>query len=172
MHYSSLIASNAIHNFEPIPVEEDKVLAILSSANKFLFNPKLKPWHFVVIQEPMNILKFSSICYHDTMITAPLCIVICGEYDKNWWINDNYCYKYKEDDVILTANNMRCKSMSLGLETTLITNIDTARCKQLLKLPDNIEPVCSLAIGYVPKKDHDEINETEINKVHWENFSF
>jgi len=73
--------------------------------------------------------------------------VICADHSQSW--------KRKEDgkdhadvDAAITTDHMTLQATALGLATCWICNFYVDKTRELLKLPDQLEPLVILPLGY------------------------
>jgi nitroreductase len=74
-------------------------------------------------------------------------IVICADHSQSW--------KRKEDgkdhadvDVAICTDHMTLQATELGLATCWICNFYVEKTRDLLSLPEHLEPVVILPLGY------------------------
>jgi nitroreductase len=77
---------------------------------------------------------------------APAIIVACGDHKKSWKRFDgkDHC----DVDVAIAVDHITLAAAELGLGTCWICAFNAERCREVLNLPDHIEPVVLLPIGY------------------------
>jgi len=140
-------ARYSCRNYEARPVEEEKLMLVLEAGRLAPSAVNFQPWHFYVIQETEQLERFHGAYHREWFRTAPCVIVICADHEKSW--------KRKVDgkdhgdvDAAITADHMTLQATELGLATCWICNFDPEKTRELLKLPENLEPVVILPLGY------------------------
>jgi nitroreductase len=160
----------SVRSYEEKKVEKEKLLSILEAGQLAPSAVNFQPWHFIVVQEEENHKNFSEIYHRDWFKQAPVYIVICGDHNESW--------KRKEDgkdhcdiDAAIAIDHMTLQATELGLGTCWICNFYVEKCKKFFNLPEHIEPIAILSLGY-PKGDHiPEKKRKELDTiVHWEKF--
>lgn len=128
-------------------VEKEKLMLVLEAGRVAPSAVNFQPWHFFVIQEADQLERFSGVYHREWFQTTPCVIVICADHEQSW--------KRKEDgkdhgdvDVAITTDHMTLQATELGLATCWICNFDLGKTRELLKLPDHLEPVVILPLGY------------------------
>jgi Nitroreductase len=123
-----------------------------------------------VVREPENHAKFSEIYHRDWFKEAPVYIIVCGDHNTAW--------KRKEDDkdhtdidAAIAIDHMTLQAIELGLGTCWICNFYVEKCREFFQLPEHIEPIAILSLGYpsddkIPTKKRKSLNKI----VHWEKF--
>ncbi len=145
-------------NYDSRVVEAEKLELVLEAGRVAPSAVNFQPWHFYVIRG--SDLKMIHPVYHrEWFRTAPCVIIICGDHSQSW--------KRKSDgkdhgdvDVAITVDHMTLQAAELGLATCWICNFDPVATGEVLNLPDHLEPVVILPLGYpLDKADpgrHDE----------------
>ena len=128
-------------------VEEEKLALVLEAGRIAPSAVNFQPWHFYVISEAGDLSKLHQVYHREWFQAAPCVIVICGDHSQVW--------KRKADgkdhcdiDAAITTDHMTLQATELGLATCWICNFDTEACSQLLGLPDHMEPMVLLPLGY------------------------
>jgi nitroreductase len=126
-------------------VEEEKLMKILEAGRVAPTAANFQPQRFIVVQgeEGMNKLRKCSANTYE----APLVIIVCGDHDIVW--KRRYDNKdFLDIDASIVTAHMMLQAADLGLGSVWIGSFDTAAVKREFNLPDNIEAVSILPIGY------------------------
>ncbi len=133
--------------YDSRPVEQEKLDLILEAGRVAPSAVNFQPWHFYVIREKEDLERIYGAYHREWFKTAPCVILICGNHAQGW--------KRKEDgkdhtdvDVAITTDHMTLQATELGLATCWICNFYVEKTRELLKLPDHLEPVVILPVGY------------------------
>jgi nitroreductase len=159
-------------SYKAQPVEEEKIMKILEAGRIAPSAANLQPSHFVVIREKKNIEKISSAYHREWLKFAPVIIVVCGDHSVSWKRSDgkDYC----DIDIAIAVDHMTLQAAELSLGTCWICNFNVAKCKEILNLPKNIEPIVLLPIAYPldsPNLERHNNGRKKLDKiVHWEKF--
>ncbi|PXY02197.1 nitroreductase [Marinifilum breve] len=160
----------SVRSYQQKEVEEEKLIKILEAGQLAPSAVNNQPWHFIVVREPENHAKFSEIYHRDWFKEAPVYIIVCGDHNTAW--------KRKEDgkdhtniDAAIAIDHMTLQATELGLGTCWICNFYVKKCKEFFQLPEHIEPIAILSLGYpnddkIPVKKRKALDEI----VHWEKF--
>ena len=88
-----------------------------------------------------------SIAKAGNIYNAPLAIIVCADHSKAWKRPfDNK--KTTDIDAAVLADHMMLQATELGLGTVCVCFFKPDVIKRKFSLPDNLEPVNILAIGY------------------------
>lgn len=157
----------SVRKYKTQEVEQNKVLKILEAARCAPSAVNFQPWHFIVINDKSKLKEIYQAYNREWIKEAPLIIVACADHSNSW--------KRKADDkdsadmdVAIAVDHMTLMANELDLGTCWVCNFDVALCKQALQLPEHIEPLVILPIGYanveVPVKKRKALHEiTHLN---------
>ena len=101
--------------FKSIPVNDEKINAVLDSGRWAPSWTNTQPWRFIVVKEKVIKEKLSKVVptiFSLSLIEAPLCIAICVDPKID-------PFHFIEDGTIATQN-MAIAAQSMGLSTTWI----------------------------------------------------
>ena len=132
----------SVRKFEDRPVEEDKLLYVLEAARVAPSACNFQPWHFVVVREAELKHKIAA----GWAEKAPAVIVACGDHNRAWRRKDgkDHC----DIDIAIAVDHITLAAAEVGLGTCWICWFDAFQCSLTLGLPDHVEPVALLPIGY------------------------
>lgn len=171
MNFIDLVKKRySVREYTSQKVEKEKLLQILEAGQYAPSAVNKQPWHFIVVEEEENHAKFSAIYHRDWFQKAPVYIVICGDHEQAW--------KRKEDgkdhtdvDAAIAIDHMTLQATELGLGTCWICNFYVEQCKSFFSLPDHIEPIAILSLGYPASTTSLEKKRKSLDEiVHWEKF--
>lgn len=141
----------SVRDFSNSPVEAEKLKYILEVARMAPSACNLQPWSFLVLQSE-EIREEIKECYdRDWFASAPLYILVCGNHEVSWkrkFDEKDHC----DIDIAIAAEHIALAVEEVGLGTCWVCNFDPEKCRKIVKLPENIEPMVLLPIGY-PARD-------------------
>jgi nitroreductase len=154
------------------PVEYDNLEIILEAGRIAPSAKNIQPWHFIVLRDKEKIKKISECYDREWLHNAPVIIVICGDHTVSWKRPDgkDHC----DIDIAIAVDHITLAATELGLGTCWICKFNEKRCAELLKLPEGIEPIVILPVGY-PVHEGDPDRHYILRKpfkdiVHWDSF--
>ena len=109
-----------------------------------------QPWHFIIVDESTR-GEFNEVFTKEGFKRAPLVIVACAEPEKAW-VRKADGRNYAWVDVAIAVTEMIGAATAEGLGTCWVAAIDPERVKKILSIPDNIDVVGVIAIGYPVKE--------------------
>lgn len=161
---------SSIRNFSPQPVEKEKLIHILEAARIAPSAANFQPWQFIVISEPVLLQLVKELYPREWLMTAPVIIAALGDHNKGWHRGkDNK--DFTEIDVAIAIDHLTLAAADSGLGTCWVCNFDAEKFRDLFNLPDDIEPIALIPIGYpgnhaIPVKLRKPIEKI----VHWNQF--
>lgn len=140
----------SVRGYENRPVETEKLLKVLEAGRLAPSAVNFQPVHFIVVTEAEEKKKIYETYPRGWLEEAPVIIVACGDHKLSWKRNDgkDHC----DIDVAIAVDHMTLAAADLGLGSCWICAFDAKKCQELFKLPDNLEPMVLLPIGY-PKSE-------------------
>lgn len=128
-------------------VEPEKLGLVLEAGRVAPSAVNFQPWHFFVLTEARDLEVFYEAYHREWFNTAPAVIVICGNKKESW--------KRKADgkdsldiDVAIATDHMTLQATELGLASCWVCNFDVEKARELLNLPEELDPMVILPLGY------------------------
>lgn len=131
-------------NYQDKKVEKEKLEKILEVARIAPTGGNRQPQRLIVIQETEGLNKVSKAA---NIYDVPLAIIICGDKDKVW--TRPFDGKQLTDiDTSIITDHMMLQATELGLASVWVCYFKPDVIRAEFNLPDNLEPVNILLIGY------------------------
>lgn len=139
----------SVRDFAPTPIEKDKLDKILECAMLAPTGCNFQPQRILVISEKNALKKLDECTKY--RFNAPTCICVCFNKDECWTRkhDDKTCGEV--DASIVTAHIM-FRAWELGIGSTWVMSFNPFKLREYFNIPDNLEPIALLPIGY-PAKD-------------------
>ncbi len=134
----------SVRDYKNKKVESDKLEKILLAAHVAPTAANLQPVRLIVVQQEdgLNKLKKAANLYG-----APLAIIVCAEHAKAWTRPfDNK--KTVDIDASILTDHMMMQATELGLGSVWICYFKPDVIREEFQLPDTLEPINILAVGY------------------------
>jgi len=162
----------SVRNFLDQPVEEEKLLHILEAARIAPSAVNFQPWHIVVIREKEKRSELAITYNRSWFLQAPVVLIVCSDHRTSWKRADGK--DHADIDIAIITDHMTLAAAELGLGTCWVCNFDAKKCREILNLPDHIEPVVYLPIGY-PIRNPEEPSRHLVRKkleeiIHWDKY--
>lgn len=147
MEFQELIAKRySVRAYQPEPVEEKKLQQVLAAACLAPTAHNNQPFQFIVLRTAGREEELKRIYRRDWLCRAPLVIVACAVAAEGWSRMDNK--NYGEVDTTIAMDHLILAAANLGLGTCWIAAFDPQALREILGLPEGIEPVALTPIGY------------------------
>lgn len=147
MEFSELIEKRySVRAYKPDPVEDDKLRQVLEAARLAPTAGNRQPFQLIVIPTAGREAELRRIYDRDWFVQAPLVICACGIPAQSWVRRDGK--NYTDVDVAIVMDHLILAATSLGLGTCWIAAFDPTAAREVLGLPDGVEPIAFTPLGY------------------------
>ncbi len=162
---------HSVRGYETRPVEEEKLMQVLEAGRMAPSACNLQPWYMIVVRDEEVKARVYEAYPRVWFGKAPVILVACGDHTQSWKREDgkDHC----DVDVAIAIDHMTLAAADAGLGTCWVCAFDVNKCRKALKLPDYIEPVALIPLGYpTEQEDPDRHRRKElVNVVHWDGFT-
>ena len=134
----------SVRKYTDKKVEAEKLDQILNAAHVAPTAANLQPVRLLVVQEEEGLKKISKAA---NLHGAPLAILVCADHSKAWKRPFDGMQTTDIDASILT-DHMMLEAVEQGLGTVWICYFKPDIIKEEFQLPDSLEPINILAVGY------------------------
>lgn len=145
--YDLVSARYSCRAYTSAPVSRDMILAVLDAARLAPSACNRQPWRFVVLDDEATRSKVLEAYPRDWARMAPVLIVACGEHSEAWHRGCDG-KDHTDVDVAIAVEHICLAASSLGLGTCWICNFDPQPVRDALNLPDGLEPIALIPVGY------------------------
>lgn len=141
----------SVRKYTDKKVEAEKLDQILNAAHVAPTAANLQPVRLLVIQQEEGLKKISKAA---NLHGAPLAILVCADHSKAW--KGPFDGKKTTDiDASILTDHMMLEATELGLGSVWICFFKPDIIKEEFQLPDSLEPINILAIGYADEAPAD-----------------
>jgi len=148
MEFKELIEKRySVRAYKPDPVEDEKLHQVLRAAHLAPTAANRQPFQIIVIHTTGREQKLRRIYNKDWFVQAPLVICACGTPAQGWVRRDDgksYC----DVDVAIAMDHLILAAADIGLGTCWIAAFDPTAAREVLGLPDDVEPIVFTPLGY------------------------
>lgn len=134
----------SVRSYSDKKVEQEKLDKILYAAHVAPTAANFQPVRLIVVQSDEGLNKIGKAA---NIYGAPLAIIVCSEHNKAWTRPFDGKQTVDIDASILT-DHMMLEATELGLGTVWICYFKADIIKREFDLPNNLEPINILAVGY------------------------
>lgn len=147
----------SVRKYANRPVESEKLEKIIEAAHVAPTAANLQPVRLLVVQEKDSMDKLGKAA---NTYNAPVAIIVCADHSKAW--TRPFDGKSMTDiDATILTDHMMLQATELGLGTCWICYFKADIVSKEFNLPDNLEPINILAVGYPDEKPAD--SERHVN---------
>jgi nitroreductase len=147
----------SVRKFKNQPVEEEKLKLILQAGHVAPTAANKQPQRILIIQSGEALEKLKQCT--GSHFNAPLALLVC--YDKDTtWVRVRFDQKNSGDvDASIVTTHMMLEAANIGIGSTWVMHFDPEKIRESFHIPQNIEPVALLVMGYaaedaVPSERH------------------
>ena len=134
----------SVRSYTDQKVEPEKLEQILEAARIAPTAKNQQPVKLLVVQGEEGLAKVGKAA---NIYGAPLAIIVCADHDQAW--TRPFDKKQSTDiDASILTDHMMLEATELGLGSVWICFFKPDVLREEFSLPDNLEPVNILAIGY------------------------
>ncbi|VGO21205.1 nitroreductase family protein [Pontiella sulfatireligans] len=138
----------SIRSFKPDPVPDVLLNEVLTAGSLAPTAKNLQPFQFIVVRAESGLDALSAAYPAPFLREAPVVIVVCVEAEKGWVRKRHDNKNYAEVDAAIAADHMTLAAADLGLGTCWIGAFDPGAVSEAMGLPDGVEPITMLPLGY------------------------
>jgi nitroreductase len=147
MEFSELIRRRySVRTYQSDPVEEAKLKQVLEAARLAPTAANRQPFQLIVIPTAGREIELRRIYNREWFVRAPLIICACALPAQGWVRMDGK--SYVDVDVAIAMDHLILAATNLGLGTCWIAAFDPAAAREVLGLPDGVEPIVITPLGY------------------------
>lgn len=162
--FNAVYSRRSIRNFkEGKKVEGRKITKLLKAAMAAPSACNIQPWDFIVIDDAEIVSRIKNSIENYGDYNAPMIIVITGNNRNIPWKDNGII------DCALAMQNIMISAPTLGLGTVCVGGFKRKTVKEILGIPDDIEPIGMLYIGYPNERKKSRTKYLEA-AVHYNTF--
>ena len=148
MDFSELIRKRySVRAYRSDPVEDDKLQQVLEAARLAPTAANLQPFQLVVIRTAGREAELRRIYHREWFTQAPLIICVCGVPGQGWTRSSDR-KSYTDVDAAIVMDHLILAATNLGLGTCWIAAFNPAAAREVLGLPEGVEPIVFTPLGY------------------------
>ena len=136
----------SVRAYKPVPVEDEKLQEVLEAARLAPTACNLQPFQFIVIHTKGKEADLRRLYSDYWLLEAPLVICACGIPSQSWVRSDGK--NYLEVDVTIAMDHLILAAADLGLGTCWIGAFNPNAAREILNLPNGVEPIAFTPLGY------------------------
>ena len=146
MNFEKLITDRySVRNFRPEHLPQKVVEKILEAGHKAPTGCNYQPQRILVLNTDESIAKLKECtkCHFN----APTAMLVCHNKEESWVRKYDGALSSPVDAVIV-ATHLMLAAHNAGVGTCWVMHFDPAAMRKTFHIPDNIEPISLLVMGY------------------------
>jgi len=147
MEFSELIARRySVRAYKPDPVEDDKLRQVLEAARLAPTAANRQSFQLIVIRTAGKQAELKRLYQREWFLQAPLIICVCALPSQAWARRDGK--NYADVDATIAMDHLILAATNLGLGTCWVAAFDPQAAREILQLPEGVEPIAFTPLGY------------------------
>ncbi len=157
MDFMNLIAQRySVRAYQPVPVENEKLQQILEAARLAPTAANRQPVRVLVVHTEGRQEELQRVYRRAWFTQAPIILAVCGVPEESWTRKDDSKASLDIDAAII-MDHIVLAATALGLGTCWIAAFDPQAAREVLELPESVQPILFTPLGYAadapaPKK--------------------
>jgi len=166
MNFKELSKSRySVRDFSSEEVSDAQLQALVEAAQNAPSAVNFQPIRLYVFKNDAEMRQKVASCYHREWIkSAPVIIVMVGLHNMAWKRSaDNK--DFTDIDSAIAIDHITLQAADLGLGTCWVCNFDVAKCKEIMQLGANEEPIAIIPVGYATTTEAPEKKRKKIEEI-------
>ena len=140
-------ARYSVRAYKPDPVSDEALRQVLEAARIAPTAANRQPFQLIVIHTEGRQEELGRIYHRPWFVQAPLILCACGVPAQSWVRSDDQ-RRYLDVDVAIIMDHLILAAADQGLGTCWIAAFNAKAAREILRLPDEIEPLIFTPLGY------------------------
>ena len=136
----------SVRSYRPDAVEDSKLQQVLEAARLAPTAANRQPFRLIVIHTAGKEADLRRVYDKTWFVEAPIVICACGVSDETWVRAGGR--SYLDVDVAIAMDHLIMAAADLGLGTCWIGAFDAAAAREVLGIPESVEPIVFTPLGY------------------------
>jgi len=147
MEFQDLIKKRySVRNYLSKPVEDEKLKIVLNAARLAPTAVNKQPFKLIVLRTARKKEELKRIYPANWFSEAPIVICACAIPSGAWTRKDGK--EYVDVDTTIAMDHLILAATDLGLGTCWIAAFNVQAAREILKLPEDVEPLLFTPLGY------------------------
>ncbi|MFP4383669.1 MAG: nitroreductase family protein [Spirochaetia bacterium] len=161
--YEAIETRKSVRSYLDKPVEEEKFSRIMEAARIAPSARNDQEWRIVAVTGVETRKKLAEACNNQMFVAqAPFVLVICAETDKRLMSCGQPAYAV---DAAIITDHITLAAAAEGLGTCWIGAFDPEKVKTILGIPEKIEVVAVLPLGYPSDPEKKEKSRKPMEEI-------
>jgi len=157
----------SVRRYRPDPVPDEMVEQLLEAGRWAPSASNRQPWAFIVVRDETvrrEVARHAAYYFirWAHVAEAPLLIILCGD------ARNRVYRQFLHEDVGLAGSQIMLQAKALGLGTCWVGGLDRKAIAGILKLPDSLEIVGLLTVGFPAEEPDPPERKSLAEIVHYD----
>ena len=167
MEFADLIRLRySVRAYRPDPVPDDLLARVLEAGRLAPTAANRQPFRLIVIHTAGRRDELRRLYHREWFGAAPLVIGVCAVTSEAWVRRDGVNYAFVDATIVM--DHIILAATDAGLGTCWVAAFDPAAARQILGLPDGVEPVAFTPLGYAADTPRAKERKPLAELVRWE----
>jgi nitroreductase len=144
--FETMAARYSVRSYKPDTIEDDTLAKILAAALLAPTAANRQPFRLIVLHTAGKEDELLRIYSRPWFTMAPLVLAMIAVPAEAWRRTDGK--PYDEVDATIAMDHVVLAATALGLGTCWIAAFDPVAARDVLGLPDDVEPIAFTPLGY------------------------
>jgi nitroreductase len=146
MDFQDLVAGRySVRAYQPDPVSHADLVKILEAARLAPTAANRQPVRVLAIPTAGREEALGRIYHRPWFVAAPMVIGVCAVPAEGWVRKDGR--NHADIDAAIVMDHIVMQATDLGLGTCWVCNFDVAAAREVLHLPEGVEPIAFTPLG-------------------------
>ena len=159
--FEAIEGRRSVRKYKSKPVERELTEKLLNAACWAPSGGNIQPWKFIVLEDRTTlemVRKISPGYFGET----PLAILVCSDKMRAHRVGGTLGRDYLSiSDCAMATQNILLAAYALGLGTCVVKSFSHAAMKEILEIPEGIEPELLVVVGYQTRSSSSASNSAE-----------
>lgn len=147
MEFTELIRSRySVRAYRPDPVPDALLTRVLEAGRLAPTAANRQPFRLIVMHTAGRQEELRRLYHREWFGQAPLVIGVCAVTSEAWVRRDGVNYAFV--DAAIVMDHIVLAAADAGLGTCWVAAFDPLAAREILHLPDGVEPVAFTPLGY------------------------
>lgn len=154
----------SVRSYSERQVEKEKIDYVMECVRLSPSAVNFQPWHFYIVTDSARLEALKSAYKREWIQSAPCIIVACANHGESWHRRaDNK--DHADIDLAIAIEHLCLAAAEQGLGTCWVCNFDSVLCHEVMELPDDVEPIALVPIGYTPDTEVPEKKRKPMDEI-------
>ena len=139
----------SVRGYRPDSIDDDTLAKVLEAARRAPTAANRQPFRIVVVSTQGRTEELARVYGRPWFSQAPLVLAFVAVPSEAWRRMDGK--PYDEVDATIAMDHLVLAATALGLGTCWVAAFDPGAAREVLGLPDDVEPIAFTPLGYPDK---------------------